>query len=132
MSPTYRRGEKVLALDYRPGVDRLKRYDVVFFHPPFERESIFMFRVLGLPGERIALGTSGVVIDGASIEEQSLPRALRGRHLVPPSNARDYWALGSNEVFVVGDNLTNAYDSRYWGPLALTNILARAYGARSR
>jgi signal peptidase I len=87
-------------------------------------------RIVGLPGEQVEIKSNSLSINGAVVTDERMPRALRsGKWLTPlldqyPTPHR--WVLGSDEVFVVGDNLANANDSRFWGPLKVTGIIGVA------
>lgn len=137
MAPTIKAGERV-KIDYTAyAVTSPKRWDVIAVRPPFDSNSVFIMRVVGLPGETIAFASNGITANGwpltpppslsniYHLADYKLPSFLgldpppRGLHaprrsLVPPKS-----------YFVLGDNLTNARDSRYWGSVSETNILGR-------
>ena len=94
-----------------------RRFDVVICRYP-GRRGLFVKRVAGLPGERIALEEGVLQIDGAPVEEDFALR--RGRRTMEER------ALGPGEYFVLGDNRPCSRDSRSIGPIADDQIVAVA------
>lgn len=95
---------------------------------PGESSQTFIKRVVGLPGDRIAI-VNGTVIRNGKPE----PRTYK----VVPCNG----GVGCNfptaivvppdEYFVLGDNLPDSSDSRYWGPVKrswLIGLIVRVSG----
>ncbi len=129
MSPTLESGELILMKPFNPARDTLRRYQIVMFlaPPPFFPNEKWVMRVVGLPGEHLELATNGIRINASEIAVHALPTALRNRPWLTPrmleGSAQRQWTLSSNEVFVVGDNLGAANDSRLWGPLDISKIL---------
>lgn len=127
MLPTLRDGQWALVTrwDYRLG--RPRRGDIVIcFYPgrmmkrfPFLRQMIVK-RVIGLPGETVALEEGTVLIDGAPLEEPYLdPARCRRRATRPPVT------LGEGQYFVLGDHRDASRDSRAVGPLDRRAIIGR-------
>jgi len=109
-------------------VDNLKRWDVVcFLHP--EDSSIAVRRLVGLPGEKITLLQDQITVDDSVL---AIPSFLVSQYrdlLHPPhyhnhASARSY-QLSTDEVFVLGDNAQRSYDSRHYGPIAITNVVGQ-------
>ena len=134
MAPTLNPGDEVRVLPMRWRGGAITRFDIVLFHPPSENlnwisvsNSLFVFRIIGMPGEKVTLSAEGPLINGELL--RGLPAPLEsGTWIIPSTKTREQdptWTLMSDEVFVVGDNLTNALDSRFWGPLKITNIVGR-------
>jgi signal peptidase I len=128
MSPTYEPGDVIGALPYRPDEYTLRRFDVIVFRPPVDQKGVFAFRVIALPLETITITSNGFLINGVDYPKDRIPLHLAKQNWLPPirsdptSDLR--WDLGRDQVFVIGDNLTNANDSRYWGPVRLADIVA--------
>lgn len=114
-----------------------KRWEIVTFSPPKSAnpsggDATFIMRVIGLPGETVEFGSSGILIDGAKL---NLPKKMKGiayvgtdtfpnsKTVSPPK-----LVLGSDDYFVLGDNSANANDSRFWGALSGTSITGRLVG----
>lgn len=134
MLPTYAATDMISASRFKVKQQTLRRYDVVVFYPPysqtkkyyaaFAQDTVFIFRVVGLPGETVEIGTNVILVGGIPISTNALPVLSGGQSLLPrPSNVITNCILGEGEVFVLGDNFFNALDSRFWGPLPITNII---------
>ena len=100
-----------------------RRWEVVAFH---NREGLrVMKRVVGLPGETVAIEEGGVVIDGV---RETRPAPLERIEYLP------YGRLGEGRLaqcgegyFVLGDDSVDSYDSRFEGPLPPERIVGRAW-----
>jgi signal peptidase I len=112
-----------------------RRWEVVVFRSPVDDAALVVKRVVGLPGETVALAGGDVLIDGERIEApRDLPCPLRyslryGDH----DELRDGWRLGPDEYFVLGDHAEISDDGRNWptGPgLDAKRLIGRPIGAR--
>ena len=83
-----------------------KRGDIISFYYPDDGHTLFIKRVIGLPGETVWGIDGNVYIDGEILVEGYLKEEMEGSFgpfVVP----EDSW-------FVMGDNRNNSWDSRYW------------------
>ena len=96
-----------------------RRYDIVICRYP-NRKQLFVKRVIGLPGETIAMTDGQVLINGEILEER-FPKRTTPRSF-------DEIQLGENEYFVMGDNRPCSVDSRSIrvGPIQEKMLLGRA------
>lgn len=111
---------------------RPKRWDVVAFKPPIGYEGAWWIsRVVGMPGEVIDLTQSGLMIDG---KIEYAPSHLRGitytqasvnKMSVLPIPIKLPYRISSDSYFLMGDNVSNSLDSRYWGSLNTSMIIGR-------
>jgi signal peptidase I len=127
MSPTIKSGELVYARPLERSRGELRRYQIVVFRSPMPPYDKWAMRIAGLPGECLHITTNALLINGTTVAEGELPVPLRGSKWLTPQlavmSSRFKWTLGPGEIFVVGDNLPVANDSRFWGPLDLSNVL---------
>jgi signal peptidase I len=120
MRPALRTGQNVwvdrLAYQGHP----VQRGDVVVFKavPAGVSNRYFIKRVIGLPGETVAVRHHSVYING---------RRLNERYVHYPA---DYTfparKMPAGQYFVLGDNRSDSYDSHMFGPIRLHDIIGRA------
>ncbi|MDE2482176.1 MAG: signal peptidase I [bacterium] len=118
MEPHIISGEYVLinTLAYR--LHAPSRGDVVAFRHDGDVPETFIKRVIGLPGDRIAVDRGTVILNGVPLREpyvryadaRSFPEVT-----VPP-----------NDVYVLGDNRANSEDSRFFGAVPDADLMGRA------
>ncbi len=133
MSPTIQPNESVVADMSAFRKSEPQRWDVVVFHPPpketlTQPQEIWVMRVIGLPGESLEIRADGIYIDG---KREAQPDRLAGIHYdasIPhsPFPVVSYpYKIAADTYFLVGDNTTNSFDSRFWGALPKQSILGR-------
>jgi signal peptidase I len=79
-------------------------------------------RVIGLPGDQVACcdATGRVMVDGRSLDWNYVPVSEQ------PSGTAYSLTLGSDQIWVLGDNRTTTADSRKWGPVSVSEVKGRA------
>jgi signal peptidase I len=105
-----------------------KRGDVIIFSFPLDKSVDFVKRVVGLPGERIAIKDKKVFINGKELvlghEKYTEPVIRRGEAAIRDNMPE--MTIPQGMVFAMGDNRDNSFDSRFWGPLSIQNIKGKA------
>ena len=87
-------------------------------------------RVIGLPGETIEIRDCVVFIDGVELDEPWLSADMTDVTIDPgvrcgTSNV-SRTAIGSKQVFLIGDNRPMSFDSRSFGPVNLDVVVGKA------
>jgi signal peptidase I len=119
MEPTIPAGSTV-SVDRKAYKDsNPKRYDLVTFVPSSSPDSEFVFRIIGLPDEKIDIEQSILKING---EKQTMPEGVLISSVDGKFNSLN---LGHNEYFVLGDNSHNAFDSRFFGAIKRSSITGK-------
>ena len=117
MVPTLGSGQLawVNKLAYRLGEP--KRGDIVVFRFPLDPQQDLIKRVIGLPGDRLAMRDGRLSINGRAIPEAYIAAApdYSGEWVVPPGN-----------IFVLGDNRNDSKDSHQWGLLPIENVIGKS------
>ena len=112
-------------------INGLKRGDIIAFScagiGTFDESTIFIFRLVGMPGERVEIKDYAVYIDGRRLTEADgippvayHPRWHPGEDFQEEAEA---YVVAPGTWFVLGDNSPNAFDSRYWGGVSATNVI---------
>jgi signal peptidase I len=91
--------------------------DIVIFSFPLDPEHDLIKRVIGLPGETIAITDGIVTINGTPIEEP---------YITEPPAYSGTWVVPEGQFFVLGDSRNDSRDSHQWGFLPQENIIAKA------
>jgi signal peptidase I len=101
-----------------------QRGDIVVLHPPVDQGRPYIKRVIGLPGDHLAIRDGAVYINGERLDEPYLhgiatswPGTLGSHEIVIPDG----------QVFVMGDNRNNSTDSRVFGSIRIEDIIGKAW-----
>lgn len=117
MRPTLQDGEYILVSKLAYKLGQPQRGDIVVFIFPVNPEEDLIKRVIGLPGDTIAVQGGVLSINGAPVDEPYInaPPAYEGT-----------WQVSPDELFVLGDNRNDSRDSHQWGLLPIKNVIGRA------
>jgi signal peptidase I len=81
----------------------------------------YIKRVVGMPGDRIAVRDGHVIRNGRRAAEPFAAACDGG-----PSCDLEEIVIPRGHYFLMGDNRGNSDDSRFWGPVAREHIIGRA------
>jgi signal peptidase I len=105
----------------RYGGSAVQRGDIVVFIAPdavvADSSPSFVKRVIGLPGESVAVHDGATWINGQPLAELYIKE--------PPGYTYGPVALPADSYFVLGDNRNNSSDSHAWNALSGDKILGR-------
>jgi len=106
----------------------IERFDIVIHKAPIDENykklgidenTKFIFRVIGLNGEKVEVKNGEVFINGNLLDEpfEKIPSSDNFKAVVIPDN----------EYFLLGDNRPESNDSRYWKTISIKreNILGK-------
>ncbi|HXY57065.1 MAG TPA: signal peptidase I [Methylocystis sp.] len=142
MTPSVLRGDYVF-VDKRYNCpsckERVARGDVGVFVYPNDRTLYYIKRVIGLPGDRVALKGPALFVNGERIsgaetleggrlivDEQFGGRKWRVEWRKETSAAESEYVVPPGEIFVLGDNRDEAKDSRSFGFVPLSDLVGDA------
>ena len=123
MEPSFFSDQRVIVSRVSYYLRQPARGEIVVFQSP-DRPGIdppLIKRVVGLPGETVALRDGQVEINGRPLDEDFINEPCSD------SRCRDReWQLGADEFFVMGDNRNHSRDSRVFGPVSRANLIGEA------
>jgi signal peptidase I len=154
MEPTLHRGDHMEAL---PIFGRsLYRGIIVVFHPPTDPLINLFGRVLALPGDRIRVISGKIEVNGKQVYEPYFNLGVEGTGIDFPTVPdkyddnqdvlrlqREFYAdlvkdgelkVPAGNYFIMGDNRGASVDSRRYGPIPLSLIVAQpilVYGTKA-
>jgi len=130
-----------------PAFREPERNDLVIFKSVEEQRLTVVKRVVGMPGDTLAMEDNRLIVNGSvadepwvlrtdplSDHEDPKMRSWQVRYLPADRSPRTYrptlknWGpiiVPADSFFVMGDNRDNSYDSRYWGFLGRDRIRGR-------
>ncbi|HIT89770.1 MAG TPA: signal peptidase I [Candidatus Merdenecus merdavium] len=84
-----------------------KRFDIIVFPYRYQKDTFYIKRIIGLPGETVMIEDGIIYINGEPLEEDY------GKEVIEDSGrAGELITLGDDEYFVMGDNRNHSKDSR--------------------
>ncbi len=113
----------------------VQRRDIIVFRYPEQPETDFVKRVIGLPGDTLAIRAKTVYINGKALDEPYVvyddPTTYPNQPaLIEPYRSRDHFGpvkIGPGQYFAMGDNRDHSHDSRFWGSVPRGMIKGRAF-----
>lgn len=106
MECTVATGSRIFINKLAYAIAEPQRGDIVSFYCPDEPDSLYLKRIIGLPGD-IVEGIDGYVYINGEILEQDYTDIQLNRDFGP-------FIVPEDSYFMLGDNRTNSWDSRYW------------------
>ncbi len=118
MEPNFHDGDYVIVnrMAYRFG--DIQRGDVIVFPYPLHPEDDYIKRIIGLPGDHVAVYGGVVYVNGQALSEPYIMEK-------PDSDLAEV-VVPDGYVYVMGDNRNASSDSRSWGPLEIKDIIGKA------
>jgi len=105
---------------YKFGLGDIKRGDTVVFWYPEEPSKSYIKRVIGLPGDTVAIEEGSVLVNGKKLEETYVPLEYRDDKPYPSTT------VPADDYFVLGDHRISSNDSRAWGFVPRSYIYGKA------
>jgi signal peptidase I len=131
MQSTLEPGQYVLVDKLTPRWAPYDRGDIVVFRPPGAGGDTvpFIKRVIGLPGDAVELRNGQVFVNGHELDEPYLYRDSDGQmEPTDPSIGGDSeWQVPGGQLLVLGDHRQESSDSRGFGPIAVSDVVGRAW-----
>jgi signal peptidase I len=128
MEPTLKIGDHLVTRLQPYQNEKPQRGDIVAFIYPQDRSKYFTKRIIAFGGEKLEIQNKQVFINGEPIEEpykQHVDEKVLPGGRVPRDNL-DPITIPEGSVFVMGDNRDYSLDSRFFGPVPVGDLEAKA------
>ncbi|WP_434309553.1 signal peptidase I [Hominifimenecus sp. rT4P-3] len=83
-----------------------ERGDIIVFRAPDEPDSLYVKRVIGLPGDTVEVLEGVTYVNGEPLVEDYLPEPMSGSY--------GPYHVPEGHYFVMGDNRNHSLDARFW------------------
>ena len=117
MDPTLANGEHLIIDKIPYYFSTPKRGDIIVFHAPDGQD--WVKRVIGLPGDTVAVKNGKLILDGKKINEPYINGPM------DPYNNYGPTTVPKGDLFVMGDNRNISEDSRIIGPISMKRVIGR-------
>lgn len=138
MEPTIKKGELVKITKG----SEITRGKIVAFNAPQEEDNTWLYRVVGIPGDTIRMINGVLHVNSEKAPYGfSTPETNNSDHAaieIFGASEQDHWTANNlgpivvpidaeqEQYFLMGDNRSSAYDSRYFGFIKKEDILGTA------
>jgi signal peptidase I len=121
MVPTLKYGDRVLVNKFIYRFTEPERGDVIVFKSVEGDDEDLIKRVVGVPGDEIAVRDGKLFVNGEPQKEPYVNKKFPDRSFYAPTT------VPKDHVFAMGDNRANSQDSRIFGPVPEKNIEGEAF-----
>jgi signal peptidase I len=118
MAPTFKDGDVLTSSPVK--FSKIQRGDVIVISSPVEGGGVWILRVVGLPKERITWNDERFVVNEEIISLKQL-----GVDVIGEKSEGMEAELKKDELYVLGDNMGEARDSREFGPIKQSTVLGK-------
>lgn len=126
MEETLLPGDYIVVSKLTFSIRDVQRGDIVVFKHSDSTSAgtaeLFIKRVIGLPGDTLVFTPDAVIVNGLPFPtppEAKIPTSP----LLPSMKPNTRVVVGSDSMFVLGDNRRNSFDSRYWGAASVDDVI---------
>ena len=164
LEPTIQPGDFIIVSQYSYGIripilgdtiiniDKPKTGDIALFRWPLDPDTLFIKRVIGVPGDHIQYKNKKLTINGKQVNQEfkkyehkinddgNLVLVSEQQEVLPEKTHliqiyKDYndtkeidIVIPKGNYFMMGDNRDNSNDSRFWGLVPEKNLVGKALG----
>jgi signal peptidase I len=121
MVPTLKVQDRVLVNKFIYRFSEPERRDIVVFQSVEGGGEDLIKRVVGLPGDEIAVRGGRLFVNGEPQREPYVNKKFPDRSTFAPTK------VPKGHYFMMGDNRANSRDSRFFGPVPKKNIEGEAF-----
>ncbi len=121
MQPNFATGQFIVVSRVNYLLGQPQRGDVVVFHYPGDPTQDYIKRVIGLPGDTVAIRDTFVYVNGTKLNEPYINEPCQA--FACPDHE---WTLNADQFFMMGDNRNHSSDSRVFGPVDRHFIVGEA------
>lgn len=129
MAPTLTDSDQMIVNKFIYNVSEPERFDIIVFHASARQD--FIKRVIGVPGEHVAVEDNVLYINGEPVEEPFMETADGIKHSMTSDFYLEqlpggYETIPEEHLLVLGDNRENSTDSRMLGLISMDQIVGKA------
>jgi signal peptidase I len=125
MVPTLQVWDRILINKLAYDIEGPERGDIVLFRDPEGGEEPLIKRVVGVPGDKIAVRGGKLFLDGEPQKEPYVAGKTCIRYQ-PKTCSFGPVTIPKGHIFVMGDNRAHSYDSRFFGPVPEEALIGEA------
>lgn len=127
MEPTLSDGDNLIVDKITYRFRDPQRFDVIVFPFKYQKDTYYIKRIIGLPGETVMIDKAGNIYINGEILSESYGREVINMNKI--GIASEPITLGPDEYFVLGDNRNYSSDSRVAevGNVKRDQIIGRAW-----
>jgi signal peptidase I len=126
MEPTVLLGDHVVVDKSAYAFSEPKRGDIVLYRATERPQTIFMKRIVGMPGETIEMRNREVFVNGKKIDEPYVQSLRPSKDGTFNGDSMAPTVIPADAYFLLGDNRDNSLDSRFMGPVQRRQFLGKA------